>query len=67
MQDYTVRMREFFDHYLMGKPAPGWMKEGVSRLDMEDHLKERAELLKPKTDEKPADAKPGAERRQEIR
>ncbi|MEW5982164.1 MAG: prolyl oligopeptidase family serine peptidase, partial [Acidobacteriota bacterium] len=23
-QDYTVRMKEFFDHYLMGKPAPKW-------------------------------------------
>jgi fermentation-respiration switch protein FrsA (DUF1100 family) len=40
-KDYTVRMREFFDHYLMGKPMPRWMKEGVRRLDMEDHLKER--------------------------
>ncbi len=61
MKDYTLRMREFFDAYLMGKTTPGWMKEGVSRVNMEDHLKERAELLKPKTDEKAADAKPGAE------
>lgn len=27
--DYTIRMREFFDHYLKGKPAPDWMTEGV--------------------------------------
>ena len=26
-KDYTVRMREFFDHYLMDKPAPnGWTR-----------------------------------------
>ncbi|HQR32613.1 MAG TPA: prolyl oligopeptidase family serine peptidase, partial [Blastocatellia bacterium] len=29
MKDYTVRMREFFDHYLMGKPAPKWWMDGV--------------------------------------
>ena len=40
-KDYTVRMREFFDHYLLGKPAPGWLKEGVSYLKRDDHLKER--------------------------
>jgi dipeptidyl aminopeptidase/acylaminoacyl peptidase len=28
-RDYTVRMREFFDHHLRGKPAPAWLKEGV--------------------------------------
>jgi dipeptidyl aminopeptidase/acylaminoacyl peptidase len=40
-QDYTVRMREFFDHHLLDKPAPGWFADGVPRLDMQDHLKER--------------------------
>jgi dipeptidyl aminopeptidase/acylaminoacyl peptidase len=50
MKDYTLRMREFFDHHLMGKAAPGWLKDGVSRLQMEDHLKERAELLKAKAE-----------------
>src|SRR5262245_9513985 len=45
-RDYTVRMKEFFDHYLMGAPAPDWMVNGVPRLKMEEHLKERA---KPKT------------------
>ncbi|MGH9936302.1 MAG: alpha/beta hydrolase family protein, partial [Blastocatellia bacterium] len=28
-KDYTVRMREFFDHHLLGKPAPKWMTDGV--------------------------------------
>jgi dipeptidyl aminopeptidase/acylaminoacyl peptidase len=40
-KDYTVRMREFFDHYLRDKSAPGWLKEGIPHLDLEDHLKER--------------------------
>jgi dipeptidyl aminopeptidase/acylaminoacyl peptidase len=44
-KDYTVRMREFFDHYLKGEPAPDWWTEGVPRLEMEEHLKERAKLV----------------------
>jgi len=27
--DYTIRMKEYFDHYLRGKEAPGWIREGV--------------------------------------
>lgn len=27
--DYTIKMKEFFDHYLKGKPAPEWMEKGV--------------------------------------
>ena len=45
-KDYTIRMREFFDHHLTGAPKPDWLKEGVPRLKMEEHLKERAKLLK---------------------
>jgi dipeptidyl aminopeptidase/acylaminoacyl peptidase len=41
MRDYTVRMKEYFDHYLMGAPAPDWMTRGVPRLQMEEHLKQR--------------------------
>ena len=40
-KDYTVRMREFFDHHLMGKPAPDWWTEGVPHLKMDEHLKQR--------------------------
>jgi dipeptidyl aminopeptidase/acylaminoacyl peptidase len=40
-KDYTVRLREFFDHHLRGKPAPAWLKEGVPHLKMEEHLKVR--------------------------
>ena len=34
-------MREDFDHFLQGAPAPDWMKDGVPRLKMEEHLKSR--------------------------
>lgn len=40
-KDYAVRMREFFDHHLMGKPAPDWWTEGVPHLKMDEHLKNR--------------------------
>jgi dipeptidyl aminopeptidase/acylaminoacyl peptidase len=41
MKDYTVRMKEWFDHFLMDKPAPTWMEEGIPLLKMKDHLDER--------------------------
>lgn len=47
-KDYAVRMREWFDHHLQGAPAPDWMVSGVPRLKMEEHLKERKEMAKPK-------------------
>jgi dienelactone hydrolase len=46
-RDYSVRMREYFDHYLMGAPAPEWMVSGVPRLKMDEHLKERAKPKAP--------------------
>jgi acetyl esterase/lipase len=27
--DFAIRMMQFFDHYLKGKPAPNWMTKGV--------------------------------------
>ena len=39
-RDYTIRMQQFFDHHLKGKPAPDWLKEGVPHLKLKDHLKE---------------------------
>lgn len=27
--DYTIRMREYFDHYLKGVEAPEWIREGI--------------------------------------
>ncbi len=31
--DFQRRMKQFFDCYLMDKPAPDWMKEGISYKD----------------------------------
>ena len=30
--DFQTRMAQFFDHYLLGRPQPVWMREGVSPL-----------------------------------
>lgn len=45
-KDYTVRMKEFFDHYLKGEQAPDWWQEGVPYLDMDEHVEERVADLK---------------------
>jgi dipeptidyl aminopeptidase/acylaminoacyl peptidase len=45
-QDYTVRMKEFFDHHLMAKAAPEWLTKGVPRIEMDDHLRQRQQERK---------------------
>ena len=30
--DYTLKMKEYLDHYLKGEPAPKWLSEGVPYL-----------------------------------
>jgi len=32
-KDYTVRMQQFFDHFLKGAPAPKWMTDGIPYID----------------------------------
>jgi len=32
-KDWSVRMMQFFDHYLKGSPAPEWMTLGVKAVD----------------------------------
>lgn len=32
-RDLTRRMLEYFDHYLMDKPAPDWITKGVPFLE----------------------------------
>lgn len=27
--DYAIKMKQFFDHYLKGKPAPEWLTKGI--------------------------------------
>jgi len=44
-KDYTMRMREFFDHHLLGKPAPEWIEKGVSHLEHEEHIKARTKAI----------------------
>lgn len=31
--DLTIRMMQFFDHYLKDSPMPRWMKEGISAIE----------------------------------
>jgi dipeptidyl aminopeptidase/acylaminoacyl peptidase len=31
-QDLSIRMMQFFDHFLKDEPAPVWMKEGLPRI-----------------------------------
>lgn len=31
-KDFQTRMRQYFDHFLMGEPAPPWMTDGVPFL-----------------------------------
>ena len=44
-RDYATRMAEYFDHYLKGAPAPEWLKNGIPRLKMEEHLLARKDSL----------------------
>jgi dipeptidyl aminopeptidase/acylaminoacyl peptidase len=46
-KDYAVRMQEWFDTFLRDQPAPDWLKNGVPRLQMEQHLKDRKTLVDP--------------------
>jgi dipeptidyl aminopeptidase/acylaminoacyl peptidase len=39
-KDYTVRMQQFFDHFLKGAPKPEWMEKGVPYIEREEE-KER--------------------------
>ncbi len=36
--DLSIRMRQFFDHYLLLKPAPTWMTEGIPAIDKGEKL-----------------------------
>ena len=31
-KDFQIRMKQFFDHYLMSKPEPKWMSDGVPQV-----------------------------------
>ena len=38
-KDYTVRLQQFFDHFLKGAPAPEWMENGIPYNDREEEKK----------------------------
>jgi dipeptidyl aminopeptidase/acylaminoacyl peptidase len=44
-KDYALRMTEWFDTFLRDQPAPPWLEEGIPRLAMEAHLRERRPML----------------------
>ena len=31
-KDFTIRMKQFFDHYLMDKPSPQWLTDGLPQV-----------------------------------
>jgi len=37
-KDFQIRMRQFYDHYLWGRPAPRWMTDGRPFLQKERDL-----------------------------
>jgi dipeptidyl aminopeptidase/acylaminoacyl peptidase len=39
-KDYSIRMQQFFDHFLKGAPKPDWMEKGIPYLEREQE-KER--------------------------
>ncbi|HVX41319.1 MAG TPA: prolyl oligopeptidase family serine peptidase [Gemmatimonadaceae bacterium] len=36
-KDYAMRQKDWFDHYLLGKPAPDWMTNGIPRIKMDEY------------------------------
>jgi len=36
-KDWTVRMQQFFDHFLKGAPVPDWMKHGIKAWEKEEN------------------------------
>jgi dipeptidyl aminopeptidase/acylaminoacyl peptidase len=50
MMHWTVHQDEFFDHYLLGKPKPDWMANGVPYLergtrDVRDLFKKKSVIV----------------------
>lgn len=35
-KDWTIRLAEFFDHYLKGAPMPDWMQHGIKAWEQEE-------------------------------
>lgn len=52
--DFTIRMQQFFDHYLLDAPEPEWMAYGVPGVDKGQKF--GLELLEPEAATKPEEA-----------
>lgn len=50
-RDWSVRMQQFFDHYLKGEPAPKWLSEGVPAVDKGEDLGLGPSKPKPEAEE----------------
>jgi dipeptidyl aminopeptidase/acylaminoacyl peptidase len=44
-KDYALRMTEWFDTFLRDQPPPQWLQDGIPRLKMEAHLKDRRAMV----------------------
>lgn len=49
-KDYALRMTEWFDTFLRDQPPPQWIQDGVPRLKMEAHLKDRRNMVDAKAE-----------------
>ena len=45
-RDYTMRMFQFFEHHLNGKPAPEWMEKGVPFTDRDKEKEQWKSLFR---------------------
>jgi dipeptidyl aminopeptidase/acylaminoacyl peptidase len=53
-KDYALRMTEWFDTFLRDQAPPQWLQDGVPRLKMEAHLKDRRAMTDSKAETRPA-------------
>ena len=64
-KDYTIRLQQYFDHYLKGAPAPEWMEKGVPYIERErTELSSRREEVTSRCHARRRDAKKFAKKRQ---
>lgn len=49
-KDYALRMTEWFDAWLRDQEPPAWLTDGIPRLKMESHLKDRRPLTDAKAE-----------------
>jgi dipeptidyl aminopeptidase/acylaminoacyl peptidase len=45
-KDFQMRMKQYFDHYLKGKPMPDWMADGIPYVKKKRRLDAQKEQIK---------------------